>query len=321
MEDLAAEYDLGRRHLANIMSLDEDELTPARVREAIAYLLPSGLHNKNARPLMEHPSFYIPHLKGEEFDMTGRPHHYLYYTLKPNYFELMHTLAVKHESMKRSVSQKEEREHVIQEQKRVIWIDYEKFKDLFPTERLNEHHHKRFVALLQRMYDHPLASRNQQFFDKYLKGGSSLSATPRKPREAVLYQDKDGRDYSLAKGTRKTARASVKLISQGHGHVNINGKDITYFDEVVHRKAILAPLQLCECIDKFDIEVRLAPAGPSADAGAIRLAIARTLLAFITPEMRQKLRFAGFLTRDPRVKERKKPGQEKARKKFTWKRR
>jgi hypothetical protein len=63
---------------------------------------------------------------------------------------------------------------------------------------------------------------------------------------------------------------------------------------VFFRKAILAPLQLCECIDKFDIEVRLAPAGPSADAGAIRLAIARTLLAFITPEMRQKLRFGKY---------------------------
>ncbi|XP_045195328.2 28S ribosomal protein S9, mitochondrial-like isoform X2 [Mercenaria mercenaria] len=315
MERHKAEYDLGRRHLANMMSVDEDELTPEKIREAISYLLPSGLHNRKARPLMEHPSFYIPYVKGQEFDMQGRPTHFLYYTLKPRYFELMHTMAWKLEKLKKMVSGSDRRSLEKEPDLGKEWLSEQEFLNMFPGEKVNEHEYKRFVVLAQRLLDHPLSQGEKQFLDKYRRAIVAFSAIS-DVEEPKL--DEHGREYVIAKGRRKTAKAIVKLISKGHGNININGQDITYFEQIIHRQAILAPLQLCGVLDKFDIEARVLSKGPTADAGAIRLAISRGLLSFIPVDMREQLRIAGYLTSDPRMRERKKPGQEKARKKFTW---
>lgn len=101
----------------------------------------------------------------------------------------------------------------------------------------------------------------------------------------------------------------------------INQKPVDeYVDSGILKMIIRQPLQLTETIDKFDLYVTVKGGGISGQAGAIRHGIARALLEY-NPELRKRLKTAGFLTRDPRMKERKKYGQPKARKRFQFSKR
>ncbi|MBX6753993.1 MAG: 30S ribosomal protein S9 [Thermorudis peleae] len=120
--------------------------------------------------------------------------------------------------------------------------------------------------------------------------------------------------YFYGLGRRKTAVARVRLYP-GTGRVFVNGKsaDEYFGGRDLYRVMITEPLRLVNLLDRFDIRVRAVGGGLSGQAGAIRLGVARALVAY-NPELRPVLKRAGFLTRDPRVKERKKPGLKRARK-------
>ncbi|HKI01621.1 MAG TPA: 30S ribosomal protein S9 [Thermoanaerobaculia bacterium] len=121
-------------------------------------------------------------------------------------------------------------------------------------------------------------------------------------------------------GRRKTASARVYL-RPGAGDMQINGRNLDgYFPNEVLKMVIKQPLQLTETVDKFDIYVRVAGGGSAGQAGAIRHGISRALLEF-NGELRDRLKSAGFLTRDPRKKERKKYGQKGARARFQFSKR
>ena len=121
-------------------------------------------------------------------------------------------------------------------------------------------------------------------------------------------------------GKRKTSTARVFLMP-GSGQIVINHKDHQeYFKTKTHRALLTQPLVVTETSDKFDIYVNVKGGGCTGQAGAIRLGVARALLQF-QPELRQKLKKAGLLTRDPRIKERKKYGQPGARKRFQFSKR
>jgi small subunit ribosomal protein S9 len=114
-------------------------------------------------------------------------------------------------------------------------------------------------------------------------------------------------------GRRKEAVVRVRLLS-GTGEFKLNGRSLEdYFPNKVHQQLIKAPLVTVERPDVFDIHAKLVGGGPSGQAGALRLAIARALIE-VSPEDRPALKKAGFLTRDPRAVERKKYGLKKARK-------
>lgn len=83
------EYELGKRHLANMMGEDPENFTQEDVDRAIEYLMPCGLYDKKARPMMKPPEEVYPPRKAAEFDETGRPHHSLFYTSKPNFYQMM----------------------------------------------------------------------------------------------------------------------------------------------------------------------------------------------------------------------------------------
>jgi len=118
-------------------------------------------------------------------------------------------------------------------------------------------------------------------------------------------------------GRRKTSVARVRLIP-GSGRVVINKRPLEdYFTREDHRKMIFQPLEATELVGKFDVLVNVRGGGISGQAGAIRHGIARALLRF-NPDLRPTLKKGGFLTRDPRVKERKKYGQKGARARFQW---
>ena len=116
-------------------------------------------------------------------------------------------------------------------------------------------------------------------------------------------------------GRRKTSVARV-YIRPGNGKITVNRRDIdTYFGSDLLKMIIRQPLTLTETQDKFDIYVRVRGGGISGQAGAIRHGISRALLDF-NAELRGKLKAAGLLTRDPREKERQKPGLRGARRRF-----
>ncbi len=125
--------------------------------------------------------------------------------------------------------------------------------------------------------------------------------------------DYNKRPYFYGTGRRKKSVARVRLYN-GTGSVTINGRDINdYFGLETLKVIVRQPLALTNLTDKFDIECRVAGGGVSGQAGAIRHGIARALLQYNSEELRAALKKAGFLTRDPRMKERKKYGLKGAR--------
>jgi small subunit ribosomal protein S9 len=114
-------------------------------------------------------------------------------------------------------------------------------------------------------------------------------------------------------GRRKEAVVRVRLVP-GTGKFDLDGRTLeAYFPNKVHQQLIKAPLVTVDRVDAFDVYAHLDGGGPSGQAGALRLAIARALIV-VQPEDRPALKKAGFLTRDPRATERKKYGLKKARK-------
>ena len=121
-------------------------------------------------------------------------------------------------------------------------------------------------------------------------------------------------------GRRKSSTARV-FLRPGKGTFVVNGREFEgYFKNETLRMIIKQPFLLTETSDKFDILVNVDGGGPSGQAGAVRLGISRALLEF-NLELRKKLKKSGFLTRDSRIKERKKYGQKGARKRFQFSKR
>jgi small subunit ribosomal protein S9 len=124
-----------------------------------------------------------------------------------------------------------------------------------------------------------------------------------------------------ATGHRKNATAKVWLFPGGTGTITINGRTLP---EYVQRRSleliVIQPLQLTDALGQFDIKAKVLGGGVAGQAGALRHGISKALIA-ANPELRPPLRRGGFLTRDPRVKERKKYGRKRARRGFQFSKR
>ena len=121
----------------------------------------------------------------------------------------------------------------------------------------------------------------------------------------------------LGTGRRKESIARVRL-TPGTGTITINDKSVEqYFPREALRLTVRAPLLLTHQLGKLDVSARVTGGGTTGQAGAVQLGIARALL-HLDAAHRASLRSSGLLTRDPRMKERKKYGQKGARKKFQW---
>ena len=126
-----------------------------------------------------------------------------------------------------------------------------------------------------------------------------------------MYESK--KKYFYGTGRRKSSVARVRVYENGTGSITINGRDINeYFGLDTLKLIVNQPLVTTEMVGKVDIVVTVAGGGVSGQAGAIRHGISRALL-LLNPEFRPTLKAAGFLTRDPRMKERKKYGLKAAR--------
>ena len=126
-----------------------------------------------------------------------------------------------------------------------------------------------------------------------------------------MYESK--KKYFYGTGRRKSSVARVRVYENGTGSIIINGRDINdYFGLETLKLVVRQPLVTTELVDKVDVVVSVCGGGVSGQAGAIRHGVARALLT-VNPEYRASLKAAGFLTRDPRMKERKKYGLKAAR--------
>ena len=118
-----------------------------------------------------------------------------------------------------------------------------------------------------------------------------------------------------ALGRRKSAIARI-YVTEGTGKITINKRDLTeYFPSPILQFVVKQPLTLLDVAEKYDIKVTLCGGGFTGQSQALRLAIARALVK-INADDKKALRAEGFMTRDPRAVERKKPGQPKARRRF-----
>ena len=126
-----------------------------------------------------------------------------------------------------------------------------------------------------------------------------------------MYESK--KKYFYGTGRRKSSVARVRVFENGTGSITINGRDINdYFGLETLKLVVNQPLVTTAMVGKVDIAVTVAGGGVSGQAGAIRHGISRALI-LLNPEFRAALKAAGFLTRDPRMKERKKYGLKAAR--------
>lgn len=318
-----AEFRIGKRHLANMMGEDPETFTQEDIDNAIAYLFPSALYDKRARPFMKPPEEVYPQRKAAEFDESGRPHHTLFYTGKPNYYQLLHEI-VEHINQSNSFE-----DRMIRQQKTVDpalqltlsgsqWITKDELENIL-VETIGDVDFKHFITAMERLCQLPYSYRVKDFIMKYRK--SLMSNTNRNEIVTPKY-DADGRMYvTTYECLRKKARGDVTVRSPGTGKISINGKDILYFDDVSPREQVLFPLLFARMNEKVDVEANVEGGGPSGQAGAIRWGIAMCLRSFVDAETVERMRLAGLLQRDIRRKERKKPGQAGARKKFTWQKR
>ncbi|NWI40126.1 RT09 protein, partial [Picathartes gymnocephalus] len=186
-------------------------------------------------------------------------------------------------------------------------------------EKLSDDDYSRFVQLLQKLVALPCADIEEKYIQKFSK---EVPAQLQKVVIEPLQYDERGVAFSTGEGRRKTARATAVVYDNGTGKITVNGIDILhYFPVLQDREQLLFPFQFLGRIGKHDMVCTVSGGGRSAQAGAVRLASAKALRSFVTEKEVEFMRQAGLLTVDPRVKERKKPGQEGPRRKFTWKKR
>ena len=152
------------------------------------------------------------------------------------------------------------------------------------------------------------------------EGGTADAAAPAEIAAAPAEPKIDSLGRSYATGRRKDASARV-WVKRGTGQVKINGRDLSvYFARPVLQMILAQPFETVERVGEFDVFATVKGGGLSGQAGAVRHGISRALTYF-EPGLRPALKAGGFLTRDPRVVERKKYGRAKARKSFQFSKR
>ncbi|KAM4711370.1 small ribosomal subunit protein uS9m isoform 1-T1 [Anableps anableps] len=317
------EFEIGKRHLASMMEEDPENFTQEDIDKSISYLFPSGLFEKKARPLMKHPDEIFPKQRAMQWGPDGRPFHFLFYTGKQSYYSLMHELYSKVLNVDKHQDRLRAKGLFSAEPKQIPlgtsrWLTKEELEALL-VETISSQDYDRFIQLMERLLSMPYSSLEEQFV---LRHRQQLEAQSMHQVVLPLQKDDRGVDFSTAEGKRKTSKASVVVRDCGSGCISINGQDyLNYFPVLQDREQLMFPLQFAGLLGRFDLECTVSGGGRASQAGALRLAISRALLSFLPEREREPMRQAGLLTPDPRVRERKKPGQEGARRKFTWKKR
>ncbi|XP_045452817.1 28S ribosomal protein S9, mitochondrial [Melitaea cinxia] len=317
------EYNIGKRHLANMMGEDPETFTQKDVDRAIEYLFPSGIYDPAARPLMKPPEEVFPARKAAEFDEAGRPHHFLFYTGKPNFFKLLYDASEHIQDLYKFEDKVSRKKEVADANSKLelsssVWITKDELEQIL-VETITDLEYDNFKLVMERLVSLPYSYRVKEFVEKFRKPLATQRFALEIPKPS--YDENGVAFVTTYECLRKKARGDVTIKSPGTGKITINGQDLTYFEDVQSREQVIFPLIFTEMQDKVDVVCNIEGGGPSGQAGAIRWGIAWGLRSFVDKNMLEAMQVAGLLTRDHRRRERKKPGQPGARKKPTWKRR
>ncbi|KHJ47903.1 ribosomal protein S9 [Trichuris suis] len=310
-------YELGKRHLGNMMGMDPDTMTQDDIDKAIAYLFPSGLFSRSARPVMKHPGVLFPQPKAAEFGIDGRPFHPFFYTINPAFYEVMFDCAEKVEALKNIEDEQVKLGKMSPDESLSLagttWISLEELEKHL-TERISEVQYNNFIVAMNNLASQPYSYRERDFIMQFRISLTSNGLATGVLTIPEIFIDPCGRQGAKAIGYRRKHSAEVILLTDGSGKVSIDGLDLGQLRNLESRLAT-------SCLGKYDVEAQTSGGGESTKAGAVRHGISQALCAFIDEEAREKLRLAGLLTRDWRRHERKKVAQPGARKKWTWKKR
>jgi len=170
--------------------------------------------------------------------------------------------------------------------------------------------YRTLVSTLNAAWLHPRAGLIRDRLAPYMRATVEQIKAKKKSKVDAL-----GRVRTV--GRRKNSSAVV-TVTPGTGELVVNDKSLAeYFARPIDRYEVLRPLEMVEMLSDYDVTLRVKGGGNSGQAGACRHAITRAIME-LKPESRPVLKAVGYVTRDPRMVERKKPGQKKARKKFQW---
>uniref|UniRef100_A0A3B4APW3 Uncharacterized protein n=1 Tax=Periophthalmus magnuspinnatus TaxID=409849 RepID=A0A3B4APW3_9GOBI len=300
------EYNIGKRHLANMMGEDPETFTQEDVDRSIAYLFPSGLFEKKARPLMKHPDEIFPKQRAIQWDTDGRPFHFLFYTGKQSFYSLMHELYGKVLGVERYQDRMRVKGLFNKDDQMIAlgtsrWLTKDELEaQLVETVSTQDYGH--LIQLMERLVSMPYSATEQEFVMRFRQ---QLDALAKNQIVPPLQRDEQGVAFSTAEGDNKS----------------ISSPCVCLCAFLCVREQLMFPFQFTNTLGRFDLQCTVEGGGRAGQAGALRLAISRALLSFLPEGDMENLRQAGLLTPDPRVRERKKPGQEGARRKFTWKKR
>ncbi|KAM7365690.1 hypothetical protein PAMP_016604 [Pampus punctatissimus] len=291
------EYNIGKRHLANMMGEDPENFTQEDIDRSIAYLFPSGLFEKKARPLMKHPDEIFPKQRAVQWGADRRPFHFLFYTGKQSYYNLMHDLSSKILKVEKYQDRLRAKDIFDKDVKQISlassrWVLKEELEAML-VETISTEDYNCFLKLMERLLSMPHCIIEEAFILHYRH---ELETHARKQTLPLLERDDRGVAFSTSEGRRKTSNSSVVLRDCGSGRVTINGHDyVHYFSVLQDREQLMFPLQFTGMLGRFDLECTVSGGGRSSQAGALRLAIARALISFLSKGEVENMRQGGFL--------------------------
>uniref|UniRef100_A0A8C3VSN9 Small ribosomal subunit protein uS9m n=1 Tax=Catagonus wagneri TaxID=51154 RepID=A0A8C3VSN9_9CETA len=281
------EFNIGKRHLANMMGEDPETFTQEDIDRAIAYLFPSGLFEKRARPIMKHPEEIFPKQRAIQWGEDGRPFHFLFYTGKQSYYSLMHDTygklldVEKHHSQLRAKDLLAEKTKILKDPIGSRWLIKEELEEML-VEKLSDQDYTQFIRLLERLSALPGGATEEEFVNRFRR---SVPIQSKHQLIEPLQYDEQGKAFSRGEGKRKTAKAEVVVYGQGSGRIDINGVDyLLYFPVTQDREQLMFPFHFLDRLGKHDVTCMVSGGGRSAQAGAIRLAMARALCSFVTED-------------------------------------
>lgn len=327
-----SEFELGKKHLANMMGMQYESMTQEDIDKAIEYLFPSGLYAETARPMMKPPEEIYPRQKEAEFDVDGRPFDTFFYTGRPNYNQSLFDVVERIEDIvffqdrMAALEARPEREQMLTDATLAgsRWKTKEEVEKMF-FEDLKDANYDELMKALERLMQQPFSYRHREFLFQFREKIDMISS------EADFLEpkfDEEGKAYIEAFGQRRTSCAKVRMTKPGTGKFTLihadypsHPQDISYFHAYRDRQQVMYPLQFTKLLGLVDLDVIVYEGGSSSQAGAIRYAISRCATSFVDEELTREMTIAGLLTQNIRVRERKKPGQEGARSKYTWKKR
>ncbi|KAJ1365730.1 hypothetical protein KIN20_026151 [Parelaphostrongylus tenuis] len=321
-----ADFELGRRHLANIMNMDAHTMTQEDIDEAIKYLFPSSLFDLKARPVMRPPDEILPKFRQLSFDDEGRPKDSRFYTLLPTFYGLLSDIGIKTKTVTSfyndhfvaGKSTESESVNISGTQ----WLSREKVEKKL-GEKISEELYTHLLMAFDYLVSLPCSAVEEKFIMQYREPltASTKSKLFGPPIPEVTICPITQRRNTTVRTRCKDTVAQVQVLDAGVGKFDVNGQGLHEFRHLIAREILLAPMIVAGVLGQVDvIATTTGSGGMTALPRAVRHGIALGIAA-LYPETMEPLRISGLLTSDPRKKERSKVNQPGARAKWIWKRR